>query len=83
MPVHQRISVIMFVVAILSGCTSLPKEVNHPTEPLVSPLSSTLSKLAVPSSTEQPKQGTSAVLIQNSGWDALAQRLGLDRKSGG
>ncbi|MGR5142304.1 phospholipase D family protein [Photobacterium sp. DNB23_23_1] len=77
MPVLQRISVIMFFVAIINGCTSLPKEIEHLPEPPVSPLTSTLSNLTDTYRPEQPKQRTSAVLLQDTGWDALAQRLAL------
>ncbi|PSU36270.1 phospholipase D family protein [Photobacterium lutimaris] len=77
MQVLQRISAIMFAVAILNGCASLPKEIEHPTEPSVPALSSTLSDLVDTARPEQSKQGTSAVLLQDTGWDALAQRLAL------
>lgn len=77
MPVIQRISIIMIVVAILSGCESLPEEIQHPIEPLIIQSTSTLSKLTDIDPAEQTKQGMSAVLLQDSGWDALAQRLAL------
>lgn len=73
----QRISVIMIVVAILSGCQSLPDEIKHPIEPLIIQSTSTLSELTNIYPPEQSKQGMSAVLLQGTGWDALAQRLAL------
>lgn len=77
MPVLQRISVTMLLVAILTGCASLPEEINHPIEPVATPSTSTLSELRDTYRLEQPKQATSAVLLQDTGWDALAQRLAL------
>ncbi|MGR5066038.1 phospholipase D family protein [Photobacterium sp. DNB22_13_2] len=77
MPVLQRISVIMFIVTILNGCASLPKEIEHLPEPPVSSLTSTLSNLTDTYRPQQPGQRTSAVLLQDTGWDALAQRLAL------
>ena len=77
MPVPQRISVTMLLVAILTGCASLPEEIEHPIEPLVTQLTSTLSELSDSYRLERPKQGTNAVLLQDTGWDALAQRLAL------
>ena len=73
----QRISVIMIVVAILSGCQSLPDEIKHPLEPLIIQSTSTLSEMTNIYPPEQAKQGMSAVRLQNTGWDALAQRLAL------
>ncbi|PSU48031.1 phospholipase D family protein [Photobacterium frigidiphilum] len=77
MSVFQRINITMFLVAILTGCASLPEEVNHSNEPVVTPLTSTLSELSDIYQLQQPTQETSAVLLQDTGWDALAQRLAL------
>jgi len=77
MPVHSHISVIMFLVATLVGCASLPEEIKHPIEPLVTQSTNTLTELTDNYRPEHPKQGTSAVLLQDTGWDALAQRLAL------
>ncbi|PSV49943.1 phospholipase D family protein [Photobacterium indicum] len=77
MSVFQRINITMFLVAILTGCASLPEEVNHPNEPVVTPLTSTLAELSDSYRLQQPTQETSAVLLQDTGWDALAQRLAL------
>ncbi len=77
MSVFQRINITIFFVAILTGCASLPKEINHPNEPVVMPLTSTLSELSDIYQLQQPTQETSAVLLQDTGWDALAQRLAL------
>ena len=77
MPALQRIHVIIILVAILSGCASLPEEIKHPIEPLVPQLTSTLSELTDTYQPQQSKQGASAILLQDNGWDALAQRLAL------
>lgn len=77
MPVLQQISITLLVLFTLAGCASLPKEIEHPTEPLVTPPASSLSALI---DTHKPAQATadmSAVLLLDSGWDALAQRLAL------
>lgn len=75
MPLLLRISVILLLVTISAGCASLPEEIEHPHEPPVTQLSSTLSELIDTYRPEQP--GMSAVLLQETGWDALAQRLAL------
>ncbi len=77
MSVFQRINITLFFVAFLAGCASLPEEVNHSNEPVVTPLTSTLSELSDIYQLQQPTQETSAVLLQDTGWDALAQRLAL------
>ncbi|PMM42776.1 phospholipase D family protein [Vibrio splendidus] len=77
MPVLQRISLTLVLVAILGGCSSLPEGIDHPTEPQTSPESSTLSVLASEYQPETLEQATTAVRLQESGWDALAQRLAL------
>ena len=76
MPVLQRISLTLILVAILGGCSSLPEGIDHPAEPYTSYGPSTLSVLA---DEYQPvsEQATTAVRLQESGWDALAQRLAL------
>jgi len=77
MPVYQHISVTILLVAILSGCVSLPEEIKHPIEPIVTQSISTLSQLIDTYQPEEYKQERSAVLLQETGWDALAQRLAL------
>ncbi len=77
MSVLKRINITLFFIAILSGCGSLPDEVEHANEPAVTPLISSLSELRDISLPQKTIQETSAVLIQDSGWDALAQRLAL------
>lgn len=80
MPVLQRISVIMLLVVIFTGCASLPEEVKHSSETLATQSTSTLAELTDTFRFEQSKQfknETSAVLVQDTGWDALAQRLAL------
>ncbi|MGV2840562.1 phospholipase D family protein, partial [Vibrio cyclitrophicus] len=77
MPVLQRISLTLILIAILGGCSSLPEGIDHPTEPQTFPSSSVLSVLAADYQPESVEQGTTAVSLQESGWDALAQRLAL------
>ena len=77
MPVHPHISVIMLLVFFVTGCASLPEEIHHPIEPLITQSASALTELTNIYKPEQAKQGMSAVLLQDTGWDALAQRLAL------
>ncbi|MDB1125200.1 phospholipase D family protein [Vibrio algarum] len=77
MLVLQRIRIVMFLVVVLAGCGSLPDEIEHPAESLSQQPTSTLSELRDAYRREQLGQETSAVLLQDSGWDALAQRLAL------
>ena len=77
MPVLQRISVTVFLIAVLAGCASLPEEVNHTVEPEEQQLISTLSQLSDFYRPQNAIKETSAVLLQDTGWDALAQRLAL------
>ncbi|MBL4830492.1 MAG: phospholipase D family protein [Aliivibrio sp.] len=77
MPVIQHISVTMLLIATLTGCGSLPEDIKHPIEPLATKPTSTLSEMSDIYQLEQSTQGMSAVLLQDTGWDALAQRLAL------
>lgn len=77
MPVHPHLSVIMLLVFFVTGCASLPEEIKHPAEPLITQSTSALTELTSFYKPEQAKQGMSAVLLQDTGWDALAQRLAL------
>lgn len=77
MPVLQRISLTLILIAVLGGCSSLPEGIDHPTEPPTSPAPSSLSVLTNEFQPEALEQGTTAVRLQESGWDALAQRLAL------
>lgn len=74
---YQCISVTFLFIAILSGCTSLPEEISHPFEASAIKQTSTLSKLVENFQPEQSKHERTGVLLQESGWDALAQRLAL------
>ncbi|GLS91055.1 phospholipase D family protein [Psychromonas marina] len=76
MPMQQRISFILLLTTILTGCTSLPEKVTHVTDPVISQPNSTLSELI---DTYRPEHSAkmSAYLLQESGWDALSQRLAL------
>jgi putative cardiolipin synthase len=77
MSVLKRINITLFFVAILSGCGSLPDEVQHSNEPIVTPLPSALTELSKAYQPKPATKETSAVLLQDKGWDALAQRLAL------
>lgn len=77
MPMLQRISVTLLLGLIITGCGSLPEEIQHPVEPVVSQSASTLLELSNTYWIQQPQQEKSAVLLQDTGWDALAQRLAL------
>ncbi|UPR49828.1 phospholipase D family protein [Vibrio cyclitrophicus] len=77
MPVLQRISLTLILVAILGGCSSLPEGIDHQAEPYTSYGPSTLSVLADEYQPQTSEQATTAVRLQESGWDALAQRLAL------
>ncbi|MCW8863527.1 MAG: phospholipase D family protein [Colwellia sp.] len=77
MSVFHRISVTMLLVTIISGCASLPEGIKHPNEPVAAQPRSTLSELTNSYRPEQLTKDTSAVLLQDTGWDALAQRLAL------
>jgi putative cardiolipin synthase len=77
MYILQRIKIIVLLIAITTGCTSLPKEIEHPVEPITTVQNSALSALEKTFMHKQPNEGNSAVLLQKTGWDALAQRLAL------
>lgn len=73
----QRVSVTLFLITILSGCGSLPEEIDHLAEPSITSSTSTLSELVSTYPLSPSKQENSAVLLQDTGWDALSQRLAL------
>lgn len=80
MSIYQRIQVTILLATILTGCGSLPEEMKHPFEPITTQPKSTLFALTNTYQPKTPKQSnkeTSAVVLQNTGWDALAQRLAL------
>ncbi|MEI6898180.1 MAG: phospholipase D family protein [Psychromonas sp.] len=77
MPVIQHICIFLLLVTMLAGCASLPEEIEHPIEPIVTQPKSTLSELVDAYRPVQAKPEMSAVLLIDSGWDALAQRLAL------
>lgn len=77
MPIFKRINFAMLSVIILAGCASLPEEVEHPVELTVAQPTSTLSEMSATFSRQDMKEERSAVLLQETGWQALAQRLAL------
>ena len=77
MPLFQRFSISMLLLCTLIGCVSLPEEIKHTVEPQTTRFTSKLSELTDTYQLSKPNQETNAVLLQDSGWDALAQRLAL------
>ncbi|EEX93957.1 phospholipase D [Vibrio orientalis CIP 102891 = ATCC 33934] len=76
MPNLKRSAVIALAVISLASCGSLPEQVVHSNEP-VTFTSSTLSQLSAQSEPSEVAADSSSVVLQESGWDALAQRLAL------
>ncbi|MFB9216223.1 phospholipase D family protein [Vibrio sinaloensis] len=64
------------IIGLLSGCGSLPEQITHSTLPPVSPMETPLSTLSDRYWSDK-SEPASAVFLQESGWDALAQRLAL------
>lgn len=87
MLVLQQITATLFLIVTLTGCASLPEEIEHPAEPLLTQPASTLSALVDTHLSElleqeqalsnQAQADMSGILLLDSGWDALAQRLAL------
>ncbi len=77
MPNYKGMRAPLFCIAMLTGCSSLPKEAQHLTAPTTPKMTSLLSTLNDGHRQQQTPQTPSAVLVQNTGWDALAQRLAL------
>lgn len=78
MPMLQRISLSLFLAATLAGCGTLPAQIEHSSP--VSTVASDHSALAQLSHSywhKQADQTMSAVTLQDSGWQALSQRLAL------
>ncbi|MFA0070785.1 phospholipase D family protein, partial [Vibrio breoganii] len=64
MPVLQRISLTLILIAVLGGCSSLPEGIDHPTEPYTFYGPSTLSVLADEYQSQASDQSTTAVRLQ-------------------
>ena len=77
MTVFKRFSFILLVTTFIAGCSSLPTKMEHSEESLPAKPESTLSTLLRTHTAEKQNIKMSAVILQNSGWDALAQRLAL------
>ncbi|MBW3695764.1 phospholipase D family protein [Vibrio sp. T187] len=79
MSMFQRICTTVFLLAVLGGCASLPEEIQHSPAPQTAQSRSTLSEMRDSAAQNEQWQssGTSAVFVQDTGWDALAQRLAL------
>ncbi|MGL6314109.1 phospholipase D family protein [Vibrio sp. WXL103] len=78
MPVLQRISLFALLATLLGGCSSLPEQITHssPSAPVTSTNSALLTMAEEQQSSAQLLTN-SAVVLQKSGWDALAQRLAI------
>ena len=76
MYVFQVLNITLLAV-LLIGCGSLPEQIEHVNEPLSTSLPSTLSELSRSARAQKATLETSAVLLQDTGWNALAQRLAL------
>ena len=81
MPQFRRLSSSLLLFSLLTGCGSLPEEINHSNSPALQPTNTALSSLSDGYWNEYSAQPASAVLMQDSGWDALAQRLALVEKA--
>ncbi len=69
---------LILLLALMAGCAQLPDEVEHPQAAVVnSDTNNTLHQITNYHARTAPKDATSAVLLQESGWDALSQRLAL------
>lgn len=73
----QRISITMLLITIITGCASLPEQVEHPIAPLTIPTISKLSELVKRYRPQTSTPSESAFILQQSGWDALSQRVAL------
>jgi len=76
MPNLKRSAVTALAVVSLAGCGSLPEQVVHSNDPMIF-TTSTLSRLSATSEPSEAVEQASSVVLQESGWDALAQRLAL------
>ena len=73
----QRISIAMLLIAIITGCAALPEQIEHPITPLTIPTTSKLSELVKRYHPQASTSSESAFILQQSGWDALSQRIAL------
>ncbi|TEW53264.1 phospholipase D family protein [Psychromonas sp. RZ22] len=73
----QRTCITILLMTIITGCASLPETVEHTTSPLAKPTTSKLSEIVNHSRPQQSKSSESAFILQQSGWDALSQRIAL------
>lgn len=72
----KRITTSLVLTALLAGCGTLPEQIEHQPQVTSTPSSSQLSLLSEAYATNQVTK-TSAVTLQESGWQALSQRLAL------
>ncbi|MDN2483600.1 phospholipase D family protein [Vibrio agarivorans] len=77
MPALQRISLTFLLLITLAGCSSLPETVEHSQESVAPQTQSSLSLMSEQHFGDQLSNGRSAVTLQDTGWDALAQRVAL------
>lgn len=75
MPISRRICFLLLFVLV--GCSSLPDEIVHSNQAASTVVDTRLTQLNDSYWQLNIEAGDSAVVLQNSGWDALAQRLAL------
>lgn len=76
MSLLHRITLSFTITAALAGCGTLPDQIEHQPQLSIAPTSSQLSQLSQSYAKNQPSH-LSAVTLQESGWQALSQRLAL------
>lgn len=77
MPKFCRLSSSLLIFSFLTGCGSLPEEIVHSSHKAVNQSETQLSELSENYWLDHAGSDSSAIAIQKSGWEALAQRLAL------
>ena len=76
----KRFSITILLITMITGCASLPETTDDPLSPVTTSTISTTSKLSELVKRYRPPQAKpseSGFLLQESGWDALSQRVAL------
>lgn len=77
MPALQRTLFSLLLLLTMAGCSSLPEQIDHTQESVAETTDTVLSQVSQQYIDSQLALGKSAVALQDTGWDALAQRLAL------